>query len=95
MAKRILTILPAGTFLMLEYGSYSDRGWNGPFRLLKDLDQKAASEAFEIEAKAEAEYEYEVASSGDFAAWLAKHGYIEDLPSTYIWYVGDYQFDPF
>jgi hypothetical protein len=43
-----MAIIKAGTLLMIEYGAYSDKGWYGPLRILRDFDQA------EIAAKAKA-----------------------------------------
>jgi hypothetical protein len=69
-----------GQLLILEHGEYSDFGYGGPFRVLRDIDGNATIEAFK---KAEG---YD-AGTGAFIAWLATAGYIEDVECA-EWHLG-------
>lgn len=93
--------LNIGDVLILERGEYNDYTYDGPFRVIKPFDRTEVAKQFGAEWQPELGQrdEYENPDPGDFSAWLAKNGYIEnvyieDLSGVVTWYVGAYSFDP-
>ncbi len=86
--------IKAGTLLTFEHGEYSDRGWNGPFVVLKDFDQAEVSDAYVAEWNTQDHEAYDSPSEYDFIAWMNKSGYVEDAANARSWYIGDYGFRP-
>lgn len=81
-----MSIIKAGTILTLEHGEYSDWSYEGPFRVVHDFDQQMAADAFKAANKS--------TWSWDFAEWLSREGYVEDVPDGFRWYLGSYGFNP-
>lgn len=77
-----------GEIVVLETGEYSDRGWHGPFRVLKDFDMREAVAQCVAEHKPAHEWDKQP-SPYDLAPWLQKSGFIEDIPCRTL-HVGSY-----
>ena len=82
----------AGDLLMLTEGEYSDKGWSGPFKVLRPFQRRGVYETFMAQWKPADDWQ-ERADPSDFIAWLATQGFIEDAPSK-SWYLGSYGLDP-
>lgn len=79
-----------GTTLVFETGEYSDYSFTGPFRVLREFDQAEICETFK-DAWREQEYdEWDKPDGPDLIAWMAKEGYVEDIPNVVSWHVGSY-----
>jgi len=76
--KKMMTI-PKGSLLTITSGVYSDYSVRGVFRALKDIDGDALRGVWLRNHPEQAE-EYRF-KEDDFLAWLAREGYIEDVPS--------------
>ncbi len=85
-----MAIIPSGSLLIIETDEYSDKTWEGPFRVLKDLDQAVVSQAFRNQSFGQPHG----ALASDFLPWLVKNGYVEDETNCFAWHVGTYGFDP-
>lgn len=72
----------AGSLITLETGEYSDFGYEGPYRVLRDIDVQAVVTEFK-EARGHGVGMGETA----FIAWLSRAGYIEDIDCA-RWYLG-------
>lgn len=72
----------AGSLITLETGEYSDFTYEGPFRVLRDIDVQAVVTEFK-EARGHSIGAGETA----FIAWLSESGYIEDVACA-RWYLG-------
>lgn len=90
-------VLKAGTMLIIETGEYSDRGWSGPVRLLKDTTKAALAEAYRENWRPDLKEDWRTGPSGDdFLPWLIKAGWAEDVENVHAWHVGSYNsFDPY
>jgi hypothetical protein len=89
-----MSVIKQGTILTFEHGEYSDRGWDGPFTVLKDVDQAEVRDVFLGEWRATPHEDWERASEYDFIGWLSRTGYIEDVPNQRSWFIGSYGFEP-
>lgn len=93
-------IIKAGTIINLTYGIYSDKVYDGPFLVLKDLDQFKVSQDYISDWKRGAvEHDYwfdtdDPPRPETFPAWLTREGYIEDVKNSATWFTGAYDFDP-
>lgn len=87
--------LEAGDILMIEAGQYSDFYYMGPFRVVKAMKRADVSARFVAEFTPDPTRPlHRRPNPSDFTAWLAREGYIEDIPSA-AWHAGDYgDFDP-
>ncbi len=85
--------IKAGTILVLEHGEYSDYGFDGPFKVLKDFDQAEIAEVFREQWKPAYEGDTYI-SERDFIAWLSKEFYIKDIAGCHHWHIGSYGFQP-
>lgn len=81
-----------GTLLTLEYGQYSDRDWDGPYFVTKDIDMEAVSDAYRAFVKESKPRVTPHASA--FIPWLRKEGYIVDAPDSRTWRIGVEEFKP-
>lgn len=72
----------AGSLITLETGEYSDFGYAGPFRVLRDIDIQAVVTEFK-----DARGHGVGAGEQAFIAWLSAAGYIEDVDCA-RWYLG-------
>lgn len=79
----------AKTLILLSSGEYSDYGLMGAFRPMKAFNVGDALEAFKAQWKPEPGTYCSSPGPSDFAAWLAKEGYIEDAPTEEI-HLGSY-----
>lgn len=88
-------LIKADTLLTIEQGEYSDRSWDGPFRVLKDFDQAAVSEEYRAQFKPDPNELEDEPNPRNFVAWLATSGYVEDVQVSLSWHVGCYgRFEP-
>lgn len=85
--------IKAGEILILSHGEYSDYGFDGPFKVIREFDQAELSEEFLKDWRQSGEPEWGRPGEFKFIAWLSKAGYIEDLAS-HNWHIGSYYFDP-
>lgn len=84
--------IEAGTMLSFSGGEYSDKWTYGPFEVLVDLDQKDVSETYV--AQYVPQHSWDKPDEHGFVAWLTLNNYIRDVPKSYNWYVGNYDFEP-
>jgi len=85
-------IIKAGTILTTESGEYSDFGYDGPFVVLKDLDQKTVTVDYIKQHKPK--HPTDMPDKWGFLNYLSVNKYIsEDLPKC-AWYLGGYEFEP-
>jgi hypothetical protein len=87
-----MATIAKGTLLSFCGGSYSDKWDYGPFEVLKDFDQKEVADAYV--AQYVGRHEWDRPDEHGFVSWMTASGYIEDVPNSYSWYVGDYEFAP-
>lgn len=88
--------IEAGTILSFSGGSYSDKWTNGPFEVLRDFDQSEVVSAYAASYAGQRD-NWDEAIEGDehgLIAFLTINGYIRDVPMSYNWYTGNYDFDP-
>lgn len=82
--------LEPGDLLMIAAGEYSDLHYTGPFRVVKAMNRADVSARYVAEFKPDpARPLRRGPDPRDFIAWLAREGYIEDIPSA-EWHVGSY-----
>lgn len=84
----------AGAVLVIEFGEYSDYGFNGPFKVLRSFDQGEVSEDFRRQWKKGPDDAGDLPYAKHFIDWMTKQGYIEPLQNAHVWNVGSYGFDP-
>lgn len=87
-----MATIKKGQQLMLSHGCYSDWRCDGPFRVLKTFDQNTV--VAEFRAQWAPEYEGDAPRAEEMIAWLAKAGYVEDVPNVTGWHLGDYHLEP-
>jgi hypothetical protein len=85
-------IIKAGTILTFEDGEFSDFSYNGPFRVLKDFDQKTVVNDYIRLFKPE--YLQDKPDVERFLNYLSVNDYIVDDFPKYAWYLGAYKFEP-
>ena len=79
-----------GKTIMYTYGEYSDRGWAGPFKILKSYDEEETQRKFVEENTDESgDRDYYL---GDYPSFLVKEGYIEIIDNDYETHLGSYYF---
>jgi hypothetical protein len=71
----------AGQIITLEHGSYSNFGYTGPLKVLRDFDSQSVVAKFRRGRKR--------GDIGEFIAWLSAEGYVEDT-AAFKWILGDY-----
>ncbi|RWX22160.1 hypothetical protein EHH54_39395 [Rhizobium leguminosarum] len=81
-----------GTMLSFSGGEWSDKWTNGPFEVIKEFDQQETVDAFR--AQFQPEDEWDKPDESEFAAWLTLNNFIRDVPRSYNWYMGGYDFEP-
>jgi hypothetical protein len=79
----------AVALILLSSGEYSDYGVMGAFRPCKSFNVGEALDAFRAQWKPEANSYSSAPGPQDFAAWLAKEGYVEDANTEEI-HLGSY-----
>lgn len=96
MSNAYDVIIPAGSYLIIETGEYSDRYWNGPVRVLKDIIRHNVAQEFrEKFVRASWQDEDATPESWQFLPWLVSAGYVEVLDNVADWYIGsDGVFEP-
>lgn len=72
-----MTFAP-GQLLVIEEGEYSDFGYYGPFNVLKPFSKMASIDEWKQQRQG-----WDGAT--EFAAWLNKLGYIEDIKELQVW----------
>lgn len=88
--------IKAGSILTLETGEYSDFTYHGPFKVLKDINQRQVVELFRAQWKPTLDPGEELGAWDnhpdpyEFMWWLTKEGYIEDIASHHSWHIGSY-----
>jgi len=85
-------IIQAGTILTFEDGEFSGFSYNGPFKVLKDFDQRTVVNDYIRLFKPE--YLQDKPDVGRFLNYLSVNDYIVDDLSKYAWYLGSYEFEP-
>jgi hypothetical protein len=85
-------IIQAGTILTFEDGEYSEFSYNGPFRVVKDFDQKKVVNDYIKLFKPE--YLQDKPDVERFLNYLSVNDYIVDDFPKYAWYLGAYKFEP-
>jgi hypothetical protein len=81
-----------GTKLSFSGGEYSDKWDYGPFEVMVDFDQAEVCAVY-IAQHAPRD-EWDKPDEHGFVAWLTLNGYIRDVPNSYNWYLGGYDFEP-
>ena len=89
-------VIAAGTLLIIETGEYSDRGWGGPVRILRDVKRSHLAEQYRASWKPDAKRPWDRGPSPDgFLPWLISAGHAEDVENIQSWHVGTYdEFEP-
>ena len=84
---KIETIIPAGAYLTVSTGEYSDYSVSGVFRALKNIDADALRAQWLKDHPDNIEhYRFD---EDAFLAWVAKEGFLEPVPS-FEWHLCDY-----
>lgn len=92
--------LKAGTLLIIETGEYSDRGWGGPVKLLRNFTKQELADDYRKEWRKEdfSENGYswnDEANPNDFLPWLIKTKRAEHVDDVHSWHIGSYSsFEP-
>lgn len=87
-----MATIEAGTILAFCGGEYSDKWTTGPFEVINTFDQKEVVDKYRAQFKPE--NDYDTPDESGFIAWLTLSNYIRDIPESYRWYIGGYDFDP-
>ena len=83
------TAYKAGELMLIEMGEYSDKSWRGPFRVLKDFDIVELAEHLKATWKRGKNDYTDSPGPYEFAEWIAKEGYIEDVECRSV-HIGSY-----
>lgn len=86
--------MKAGQMFTVAYGVYSDKGWLGPFRCLKDFNMTEQSKLYiaEIEKANEGQDWGDDPEIGGLIAFLARNLLIEDV-DCYQFRTPDYSWE--
>lgn len=80
-----------GATIVFETGEYSSYSFTGPFVVIKAFDQAEVIQAFRSEWVKPADDDWsDGPGPGEFVPWLAKQGYVEDVPNVHSWHIGSY-----
>lgn len=80
-----------GEVIVFEHGEYSDFGYSGPFRALKDFDTATVIGIYRVSVD---QPDNPYISQYGFVEFLLKEKFIEDVPNVHTWYIGGYGFKP-
>lgn len=80
-------VMNPGEFLILETGEYSDSTWTGPFIVVREIDKAKVADEYRATCDPDP-YTEDAATPEGFIGWLAKSGYIVDVPTAHRWHVG-------
>lgn len=91
MENDLSQALEAGTILIFETGSYSDKNWHGPVRLLKKASKQQMADAYRASPGEKVPWDDDERchSGDDFLPWLIANGWVEGVENVHSWHVGD------
>jgi hypothetical protein len=89
------TVLVKGSLLMLLTGEYSDKQYDGPFKVLRTMSKLDMARAFLTyhAMQGSDDHSGDPPSASEFTAFLVRANIVELLIADY-WHVGDYEFSP-
>ena len=79
-----------GDLLIIETGYPKEVDWEGPVYVLCPFSKKDICQLYQTTLTDE---NRKRAANG-FLSWLLKEGYVEIVPRSFSWYVGDGEFAP-